>query len=142
MKLIKTFHQSCAKTKMCCLRTTLIHFFVPLQMLTTTHLWLVNIRIVYYYMSVCCMFASGTLFCSVLSHYQNVYLVRSCGVIKLDDIVCLKSVYMVLFMETTRTLTLHHKSILLKFYNSFCFLSTYEATSQSHAVLSMSKRQG
>jgi len=47
-----------------------------------------------------------------------------------------------LLMET-RTLTKHHKSILLKFYNSvFCFLSTYEVTSQSHAVLSMSKRQG
>lgn len=51
------------------------------------------------------------------------------------------TVYMVLFTETTRTLSLHHKSILLKFYNSvFCFLSAYEATSQSHAVLSMSKK--
>ncbi len=38
LKWIKTFHQSCPKTKMrSCLRTTLMNFFDPLEMLTTIY---------------------------------------------------------------------------------------------------------
>ncbi len=43
LKWIKTFHQSCPKTKMRSrLRTTLINFFDPLQMLTTVYIYTVG----------------------------------------------------------------------------------------------------